>query len=794
VIRHLITFAVRRILRSPRELPAIVVTLSIGVGAVAAGFAVLRAVLLAPLPYRDPGRLVRIWDAAGYPGLRALSARQLETLATAPFLEGTAAYAGIEQNLTVHPDVAPRRAYGRWVTPAFFDVLGVHARVGRTFTAADEPRASPLPIVISERLPRAGLIRGEVGETVYLDGVRYVVIGIMADSFWFPDKITDYWIPLLASRAGWNAPIVARVRSVESLAALEGQLNAVLSTPKQRSAIRARTLDAEVNEAVWTPVIVLQLAAALVLVLSVVNATWLFLTRARRSAHEFAILEALGATPAMVRGTWFIEVALVGLAALPLAAVMSWLALALTRTASTLDTPRLLDATFSAELILVGGLTSVIVAMLAGTPAAFRIGRSLIASGVLGAEAVSQALRPHRQRSYIRTVCMCLQAATVFALAVQAMMLLLGLYRLMAANVGFTNLALVSAHVSVPPSPSGIDTPVFRARQEELLKHLKARGVDAALTSALPLGDRELLTTARLYPSGGRPITRMVRLRTTTPSYFVLSGIRMVEGRAPFASDEGHQRLVINAELARRMFGGAAVGRRIEVSGSEWEIIGVTEDIRHRSLLEDVQPEAIMLYADIAQLSAVSSYAALEHFFVVADARDGSGRVLDTVRETLRSEWPDATITELQSFADRVWLATGERRFVALGAGIFASIAVLLVTLGFQGMVSYGLALRGRELGVRLALGATTRHVLLESLKPVLIVYACGVTIGVLFATVGGRLVQSQVVVPAQATRTDFLFVTGAAALLLAVVVGVASYRPVGRAIRVDVSRTLRTE
>jgi putative ABC transport system permease protein len=230
------------------------------------------------------------------------------------------------------------------------------------------------------------------------------------------------------------------------------------------------------------------------------------------------------------------------------------------------------------------------------------------------------------------------------------------------------------------------------------------------------------------------------------------------------------------------------------VSGSEWEIIGVTEDIRHRSLLEDVEPEAIMLYADIAQLSAFSSYAALEHFFVVADARDGSGRVLDTVQETLRSEWPEATITELQSFADRVWLATGERRFVALGAGIFASIAVLLVTLGFHGMVSYGLALRGRELGVRLALGATPRHVLLESLKSVLIVYASGVTIGILFAILGGRLVQSQVAVSAQAPRTDFLLVTGAAALLLAVVVGVASYRPVGRAIRVDVSRTLRTE
>jgi hypothetical protein len=101
---HLVIFAVRRILRSPRELPAIVLTLSIGVGAVAAGFAVLRAVLLAPLPYRDPGRLVRVWDAAGYPGLRTLSARQFETVKTAPFLEGAAAYAGIEQNLRAISD------------------------------------------------------------------------------------------------------------------------------------------------------------------------------------------------------------------------------------------------------------------------------------------------------------------------------------------------------------------------------------------------------------------------------------------------------------------------------------------------------------------------------------------------------------------------------------------------------------------------------------------------------------------------------------------------------------------
>jgi hypothetical protein len=389
---------------------------------------------------------------------------------------------------------------------------------------------------------------------------------------------------------------------------------------------------------------------------------------------------------------------------------------------------------------------------------------------------------------------MVLQAATLFALAVQAMLLLLGLYRLMAANVGFTNLAIVSAHVFVPASALGIDVPVLRVRQDALLKDLKARGVDAALTSALPLGDREQLTTARIYPRGRPPITRMVRLRAMTPSYFVLSGIRMVEGRAPVASDEGHQRLVINAELARRMFGSAAVGRRIEVSGADWEIVGVTEDIRHRSLFEDVQPEASILYADLPRLSAPAAQAALEHFFVIADARGGTEPVLAVVQETLRSGWPEATITEQQSFADRVWLATGERRFVALGAGLFASIALLLVTLGFQGMVSYGLALRGRELGVRLALGATSRHLLLESLRPVLIVYACSVTTGVVLAIAGGWLVQSQVFVPAGARHTDFVAVTCAAALVLAVVVAVASYRPVANAIRVDPLSTLRTE
>jgi hypothetical protein len=279
-----------------------------------------------------------------------------------------------------------------------------------------------------------------------------------------------------------------------------------------------------------------------------------------------------------------------------------------------------------------------------------------------------------------------------------------------------------------------------------------------------------------------------------TASYFVLSGIRMVEGRALAVSDLGHQRLVINAELARRTFGGAAVGQRIEVSGADWEIVGVTEDIRHRSLFEEAQPEASILYADLTRLSAPAAHAALEHFFVLADARGGVEPVLAVVQDTLRSGWPEAIITEQQAFADRVWLATGERRFIALGAAMFASIALLLVTLGFQGMVSYGLALRGRELGVRLALGATTRHVLQESLRPVLIVYACGVTLGVMLAMAGGRLVQSQVFISARAPETDFVLVTCAAAFVLAVVVAIASYRPVARAIRIDPSSTLRLE
>ena len=268
----------------------------------------------------------------------------------------------------------------------------------------------------------------------------------------------------------------------------------------------------------------------------------------------------------------------------------------------------------------------------------------------------------------------------------------------------------------------------------------------------------------------------------------------MVEGRTPVAADAGHRRLMVNNELARRMFAGAAVGRRITVSGTEWEIVGVAEDVRHRSLFEEAEPEACILYADVSQLSAPAAYTALEHFFVVADARGGSDRVLTAVQETLRSEWPEATITELQSFGDRVWLATGERRFIALGAGLFASIALLLVTLGFQGMVSYGLALRGRELGVRLALGATTRHLLLESAKPVLTVYAGGVAMGVLFAVAASRLVQSQVFAMAQTRDADVVLVTCAAACVLAGVVVVASYRPVAKAIRVDPSRTLRAE
>src|SRR5262249_22966646 len=163
-----------------------------------------------------------------------------------------------------------------------------------------------------------------------------------------------------------NAPVIARLRAHENpaAAALERQLDAVLSTAPHQSAIRARGLEAEMNDAVWTPVVVLELAALLVLLLSSANAAWLFLTRARRGAQADALVGPRGRPPSAGGGAGLIEVALIGLCALPPAVALSWLALVLTRTASTLKTPRLEEATFSSELILVAALASVAVTLL----------------------------------------------------------------------------------------------------------------------------------------------------------------------------------------------------------------------------------------------------------------------------------------------------------------------------------------------------------------------------------------------------------------------------------------------
>ena len=294
-----------RLLRSPGELPAMVVALATGVGLTVAAYSLIHAVLIKPLPYSEPERLVQIWDFdAQRPDLRLIRDRDVEVLAQAPSaFQGVASHAPLERDLLPGPGLTPVQLFGAHVSVNLFMVLGVQAATGRTFRPEDSQLTNVSPIVVSERIVRSGLVSGRLGAIVEFEGASHRLIGTMPDTFWFPDRRTSFWVPVLVvppemlapgerlgtgvSRIGTGVAVtrsraIARLRAGGTAAAAQAQVNVRLSRPgdppgrvRHRVESHASLLTAPVRPAL----IVLQAGSGLVLLLVCLNVGWLFAAR-----------------------------------------------------------------------------------------------------------------------------------------------------------------------------------------------------------------------------------------------------------------------------------------------------------------------------------------------------------------------------------------------------------------------------------------------------------------------------------------------------------------------------------
>ena len=774
-----------------------VVALTAGVGLTIAAYSLIHAVLVRPLPYSEPARLVQIWDPGSErTDTRRLSERVRESLEAGPSpFQGVASHDPIRgRDLLRGPGSAPVELLGAQVSVNLFNVLGVQASTGRTLQSADRRLTDVSPIVVSQRLVRSGLVSGRLGGLVSFENARYRLVGTMPDSFWFPDRQTDYWVPVLdvPEQPGTGtstvlSPTIARLAPEVTVASARAQANTLLSRPGDppgRLRVNVESHQLLATRPLRPSLVVLQAASGLVLLLVCLNVGWLFAARGRRLGRTLATIRALGATTRQILVTHLASAVCVAAVAAPCAVLVAW---GLLRVGLGLDSAiftRTAEPAITWHVMTVAFLSTMLAIVASCLPGAVAVARS---PGSLH----GHARLATRGRRFERSI-MVVQVSLVFALGAQAILVALVLQSLVRTNVGLTKTDYLVVSIE-PRGAVTIDPPVQLARYSLLLEELGRRDIRAAAASMFPFVGTDFRST--FEPRVSREQQRaMVRVRVVTPSYFQVIGMVATRGRLLTADDAGAHRMAVTDAFATAVLpGGDVVGRCVGLN-FEWTVLGVAPPLRQFAVNEEVQPEAYILYDDFVELRPDMAARVMRGAYILAETTSGTTATLAIIRAVVGKQMPEFTIRSASPVDDIIRRGVGTNRLVAAGSVVFASVSLLLAALGLYAMVSHGLALRGREIGVRMALGATAGRIALESARPVGIVYAVGLCAGTALLLVAMSAIRSVMVPPPGVAYPSVGAVTFTSGAILFVVFAAACYRPIRSATRVDAAVSLRSD
>ena len=786
-----------------------VVALATGVGLTVAAYSLIHAVLIRPLPYSEPGQLVQVWDFDPQsPDRRLLRDVDVDVLAAAPSpFQRIASHVSLERDLLPGPGLTPVQLFGAHVSVDLFTVLGVQAATGRTFRPEDSQPTNVSPIVVSERLVRSGLVSGRLGDIVEFEGASYRLIGTMPDTFWFPDRETSFWVPVLVVPPEMLAPrerlgrgvsqigtgisvtasrTIARLRSGVTPAAAQAQVNVRLSRPGDppgRVRNRVESHESLLTAPVRPALIVLQAGSGLVLLLVCLNVGWLFAARGRRLRQVFATLRALGATTGQVLVTHLASAACMTVVAAPCAVLIAWGLLQLSLTLESGVFSRTAAPAVNWHVTTVAFVATVLVGLASCVPGAVAVSRR---RGALD-DRTRGATRGRWERAL-----MVVQASLVFALGAQAVLVALVLQSLVRTNVGFTKTDFLVVNIE-PRATAPLDANVQLARYKALLERLEGQGIRAAAASSFPFTRSGTRSTFEPRPSPEH-VRTMTRQRIVTPSYFQVTGMTAMRGRLLTEGDIGSHLVVVNeAFLASVLPGETELGRRVG-QNLDWTVVGVTRPVRHNSVHEEILAEVYLLLEDDLELRPASASRSMQSMYVLAETSRGVAATLQILRTAVADQMPEFTIRSAVSVMDLIRSYMGRDRLVAAGAVVFAVISLLLAALGLYAMVAHGLALRGREIGVRMALGATARRIAVDSARPIGIVYGVGVGLGTGLLLAAMSAIRAVMVPPPGAEYPSLWAIAATSAAVLLVAFAAACYRPIRTATRIDPADSLRAE
>jgi putative ABC transport system permease protein len=809
---------------------AAILTLGLGIGAAAAVFSVVDGVLLRPLPYSEPSRLVMIWlrsstALSAGSDLPLTSGFYVDARAGAKAFGPMAAFRSWPFVLSGDDASAePEQVAGSRVEPTLFQTLGVRPLLGRTFTAEESVPGAPRVAVISHALwqRRFGAARDVVGRTVTLSGERYSIIGVMPPGFAFPRGAelppglqfgarTDIWAPLafsgtdLTNYGTMNLSAIARLAPGVAPSAAEAQLAAFgtrrmreLEVPPGQLAYSMVSIEDQAARSVRQGLLVLLGAVGFVLLIACTNVANLLIARTGVREREFAVRAALGAGKLRIIRQLVTENIVLALGG---AAVGMGIAVWGSRVMLALvpgSLPRADDVGVDVRVIAFACVLAIAAGSMFGIASAWHVGRQSVAATL---QSAGSRLTSNARRRFGRRAIVAAEVALSVILLVGAGLLGGSFARLQRVTPGFDARGVLTGSVVLPvgerfdPRRDGPRWAQFFDRYTARLDALPGVS-EAGAVSSLPLSGAVesggFTIEGRPAPApGDRPNAEYA---VVAGDYFAAMGIGLLGGRRFDTRDRGDSPgvVIVNRELARRHFPGVnAIGQRIrtgfDFSGGETprEIVGIVENVKQTSLDAEPVPAA---YVPVTQMPypfmSVVVRAACARTIGDCDAN----APLVAVRRELAAIDASLALSRVRPldavFADSI----ARQRFSMAVLGVFAALALLLALVGLYGVIAFSVAQRRREIGVRMALGAQPRDVLSLVLGEGMRVTLFGVAIGLAGAFALTRVLRSLLF---DLSPTDPRFFAGAAALV-AVVALLATYAPARRAVGVDATSALR--
>jgi putative ABC transport system permease protein len=811
-----VRYGLRMLTKSPGFTLIAVLTLALGIGLNAAIFSVVYAVVLNPLPYRQPDRLVTVanvntllhtrFSSFSYPDFADLKAQNQSFEAVAVVNTGESTVTGIGR---------PERVQTAALSPDMIEMLGVRPLMGQDkfpeLGSGQTPQGAT-EVIVSERFwkSRLGSDPGVLGKSITLDGEPYTIIGVMPAKFEFPLQAerVDMWFsaatlmettdnepPMTANRGSHFLDVVARLKPGVSQAQAQANIETIGAalakeypdTNKHRSFAVEGLKEHLVGDTRRTLMILFG-AVGFLLLMACANVANLLLARATTRSREIAVRNALGASRGRIVAQLLTESVLLavggGIAGLVL---FAWAQGMLMRFAPT-SIPRVGQSSLNLWVLAFAVGVSVLTGVIFGLAPALHVTSPQLAETLKEGGRTATTASHNRTRAILMTA----QFGIAVVLLIGAGLLIRSLGRLQSVNPGFHPEHVLTMGIGLP------DARYTAQQQNAFFDQLKTRldalpGVrSSSAVFPLPLTEENIMVT---FEVEGQPVAKSdepaANTRIIEPDYFATVGIPLVKGRTFTAQDQEKSApvVIVNQTMARTVFGNEdPIGRRIKLginsipgtTSQMREIVGVVGDVHHRSLRADSGMEAYLPETQVP-LDALS---------VVVRTDGDPAALAGAVREQVNQIDPQLSVAKMYPLEHYVAASLAEPRLDTVLLGAFAAIALLLTAIGLFGMMAFNVAQRTHEIGIRMALGAQPTDVMRQIVQQATRLALVGLAVGFPAAFVLTRLMESLLFGVSATDPPTFVGV----ALLLAGVSLVAAIVPARRAMRVDPMVALRHE